>query len=73
VDFSVEPGEIFGFLGPKGAGKTTNIRILTGFIRAGSGQATVLGMDALVNGLVPWRGEGRSSKWGSSQGRPDGN
>lgn len=30
LDFSVESGEIFGFLGPSGAGKTTTIKILTG-------------------------------------------
>ncbi len=45
VSFEVPRGEIFGFLGPNGSGKTTTIRILAGFIRAGSGKAQVLGMD----------------------------
>jgi len=30
LSFSIKPGEIFGFLGPSGAGKTTTIKILTG-------------------------------------------
>ena len=43
LDFSIQAGEIFGFLGPSGAGKTTTIKILTGQLVASSGTATVLG------------------------------
>jgi ABC-2 type transport system ATP-binding protein len=43
VTFSVEPGQIFGFVGPNGAGKTTTIRTLMGLIRPTSGSATILG------------------------------
>lgn len=43
LDFSIQAGEIFGFLGPSGAGKTTTIKILTGQLIASSGTATVLG------------------------------
>ncbi|WP_334333360.1 ABC transporter ATP-binding protein [Companilactobacillus sp. HBUAS59544] len=43
LNFSVEKGEIFGFLGPSGAGKTTTIKILTGQLNQDSGVATVLG------------------------------
>ncbi len=39
----VEAGEIFGFLGPNGAGKTTAIHLALGFMRADSGQGTMLG------------------------------
>ena len=41
----IEYGEIFGFLGPDGAGKTTLFRILTTLIEADGGEATVLGLD----------------------------
>jgi ABC-2 type transport system ATP-binding protein len=43
VSFSVERGEVFGFVGPNGAGKTTTIRTLIGLIRPTAGSATVLG------------------------------
>ncbi len=38
ITFSVQEGEIFGFLGPSGAGKTTTIKILTGQLLASSGE-----------------------------------
>ena len=41
----IEHGEIFGFLGPDGAGKTTLFRILTTLIEADAGEARVLGLD----------------------------
>jgi ABC-2 type transport system ATP-binding protein len=50
VSFSVEPGEIFGFLGPNGSGKSTTIRMLCGIIRPSEGRATVAGHDI---GLTP--------------------
>jgi len=43
VSFQVAKGEIFGFLGPSGAGKTTTIKILTGQLLPTVGQATLLG------------------------------
>jgi ABC-2 type transport system ATP-binding protein len=43
VTFSVEEGQIFGFVGPNGAGKTTTIRTLMGLIRPTSGTAKLLG------------------------------
>ena len=51
IDFEVRKGEIFGFLGPDGAGKTTTIRILTGIIKPDSGEAIILGYDILRNPL----------------------
>ncbi|MBR7797168.1 MULTISPECIES: ABC transporter ATP-binding protein [Virgibacillus] len=46
VNFTVEKGETFGFLGPSGAGKTTTIKILTGQLLQTSGEATVFGKPA---------------------------
>jgi ABC-2 type transport system ATP-binding protein len=45
VDLQVEQGEVFGFLGPNAAGKTTLIRTLLGFLSPTVGSATVLGLD----------------------------
>ena len=45
ISFSVAPGEIFGFLGANGAGKTTALKMLTGLLRPSSGSATVAGYD----------------------------
>lgn len=45
VSFSVEPGEIFGFLGHNGAGKTTTLRMLLGLTPPTSGSAAVMGHD----------------------------
>lgn len=45
LTLSVAPGEIFGLVGPDGAGKTTTMRLLTGVLEATAGSATVLGID----------------------------
>jgi ABC-2 type transport system ATP-binding protein len=45
VSFAVEKGEIFGFLGPNGSGKTTIIKALCGLLTPSSGTGTILGMD----------------------------
>ena len=45
IQFNVEKGEIFGFLGPSGAGKTTLINILTGQLKADEGKTQLLGKD----------------------------
>ncbi|MBM4467529.1 MAG: ATP-binding cassette domain-containing protein, partial [Chloroflexi bacterium] len=51
VTFNVQPGEILGFLGPNAAGKTTTMRILTGFLPATSGSAQVAGYDVFNDSL----------------------
>jgi ABC-2 type transport system ATP-binding protein len=48
LDLAVAEGEVHGFLGPNGSGKTTTIRILLGLLRADGGTARLLGGD-------PWR------------------
>jgi ABC-2 type transport system ATP-binding protein len=45
VSFRVEKGEIFGFLGPNGSGKTTVIKMLTGLLPLTAGDASVRGID----------------------------
>jgi len=45
IDFTIERGEIFGFLGPSGSGKTTTVKILTGQLLPTSGTARVFGVD----------------------------
>ncbi|GES25112.1 ABC transporter [Acrocarpospora pleiomorpha] len=45
LDLSIQPGEVFGYLGPNGSGKTTTIRLLLDVIRPTRGRATVLGLD----------------------------
>jgi ABC-2 type transport system ATP-binding protein len=45
ITFHVEPGEVFGFLGANGAGKTTAIRMLIGALQPTSGSAKVAGYD----------------------------
>lgn len=47
IDIEVPRGQIFGFLGPNGSGKTTTIRMLTGTLRPTGGQALVLGTDVV--------------------------
>ena len=45
LSFDVRPGEIFGLVGPDGAGKTTTLRMLAGIMPPDAGQATVAGFD----------------------------
>ncbi|NRQ38919.1 ABC transporter ATP-binding protein [Nonomuraea sp. NN258] len=48
LDLTVQRGEVHGFLGPNGSGKTTTLRILLGLLRSDGGHAELLGGD-------PWR------------------
>ena len=48
LNLAVGAGEMFGFLGPNGTGKTTTIRLLTGFLKPSEGRIRVFNMD-------PWR------------------
>ena len=45
VSFNIEPGQVVGFLGANGAGKSTTMRLLTGYLTADSGVARIAGHD----------------------------
>ena len=49
ITFKVKEGEIFGFLGPNGSGKTTTVRILNGILSETSGHAEILGKPVKEN------------------------
>jgi ABC-2 type transport system ATP-binding protein len=49
VSFSVEMGEVLGFLGPYGAGKSTTLLMLTGFIPPSAGEVSIGGFNMLDN------------------------
>ncbi|MBI5201154.1 MAG: ATP-binding cassette domain-containing protein [Elusimicrobia bacterium] len=55
VSFSIEEGELVGFLGANGAGKTTTLKMLSGLLHPTEGRASVLGH-------VPWRREAEFQK-----------
>ena len=52
ISFFVKAGSVMGFLGPNGAGKSTTLRILTCFMPASSGSATVAGFDVFTQSLA---------------------
>src|ERR1041385_1642826 len=51
LNFEVGQGEIVGFLGPNGAGKSTTMRILSSFMPATSGRASIAGFDVFEHSL----------------------
>ena len=76
VSLAVAPGEIFGLLGPKGAGKSTMIRILTGRARPTAGVAWVLGhevpreLEAIRGQINPHRRDAERLPAGDRHGEP---
>jgi ABC-2 type transport system ATP-binding protein len=51
VTFTVQPGEVVGFIGPNGSGKSTTIRTLLGILRKNAGTVQIFGMDAWKDSL----------------------
>ena len=49
VTFTVQPGEVLGYLGPNGSGKTTTIRMLCGLMKPTEGTAQIMGIDVTKN------------------------
>jgi hypothetical protein len=54
IDLAVQPGEVFAFLGPNRAGKTTTVEMLEGYRRRDGGDICVLGVDP-AHPTLPWR------------------
>lgn len=55
ISFSIKSGEIVGFLGNNGAGKSTTMKIITGYLEADSGRVDVCGVDVAKNTLEAHR------------------
>ena len=62
VSFDVRQGEMFGLIGPDGAGKTTTIRLLCGLVHADGGTVRVLGKDPVANHAAVTRSVGYLSQ-----------
>jgi ABC-2 type transport system ATP-binding protein len=62
ITFDIHAGEVFGFLGANGAGKTTAIRMLTGLLAPSSGAATVAGHDVVADAELVKRAIGYMSQ-----------
>jgi ABC-2 type transport system ATP-binding protein len=52
LSITVQPGEVYGFLGANGAGKSTTIRTLLGFIQPSSGNARIMGKDIVTDSVA---------------------
>jgi ABC-2 type transport system ATP-binding protein len=52
LDLSIEPGTVYGFLGPNGSGKTTTMRMLTTLTRPTAGEARIMGLDVTDRNAV---------------------
>lgn len=52
LNFTVGQGEVFGYLGPNGSGKTTTIRNLLGFTKPGQGRCTINGLDCWADNAI---------------------
>ena len=56
LDLAIQPGELFGLVGPDGAGKTTTLRLLAGLLNITDGSATIAGLNGKVKRIHRPRG-----------------
>ncbi len=72
LNLELSRGEVFGYLGPNGSGKTTTIRLLLGLIRPSAGRAEIFGLDAQTDAVDAHRRlsyvPGEASLWPSLTG-----
>jgi ABC-2 type transport system ATP-binding protein len=62
LSFDVQPGEMFGLIGPDGAGKTTTIRLLCGLLHADGGSVRIMGHDPVKDHAIVTRSVGYLSQ-----------
>src|SRR5512135_1697620 len=62
LTFDVRPGEMFGLIGPDGAGKTTTVRLLCGLLKADAGDVRILGRDPVRDHVAVTRDVGYFSQ-----------
>ena len=55
LSLRVQPGEVYGFLGANGAGKSTTIRLLLNFIQPTNGSAQIMGLDSVADTVAAKR------------------
>jgi ABC-2 type transport system ATP-binding protein len=73
LSLSVAQGEVFGFLGPSGAGKTTTMNVLLGFVNATRGLARIFGIDVRQSIARQRLGQASVARPGRSRERDRGN
>jgi ABC-2 type transport system ATP-binding protein len=70
LDLEVRRGEILGYVGPNGSGKTTTLKLLTGLLHPDRGEALVLGQPLAARARPGSSAHASCSRWSGSSARP---